>query len=346
MTQPLIVVLPTHLGDADNAEVLLRWIAELGSVSQHSLLLAADSELPQERVKAMLNLVRADFHSVRAMLVNVGVKGWPLAANLTFRAVCRQVQEFYRLDFLLLEPDAVPLRSSWIDDIADAYHHSPRPFMGAVLDAEKAIEGLPARYMSAIAVWPQDTYGRLEALWKDARFTGPTKPPKLATAHWQSGVRAFDMIGAEYLVPRAHHTPLIQHFWGTDYNTPPLFVPTRTEADPTNAVTLDLIRKDAVIFHRIKNVSEFLALWRIRMEHKEALAIVAENPVLSELPTEAPKNPLPFVPAAEKNPNWRGGEETLKERRQAAAQKSKEYLENSRRKAQDQASNQTQPAAV
>jgi hypothetical protein len=278
MTQPLIVVLPTHLGDADNAEVLLRWISELGNASQHSLLIAADSELPPERVKAMLNLVRADFHSVRAMLVNVGVKGWPLAANLTFRAVARQVNEFYRLPYCWIEPDAVPLRATWLDEIADAYAKSPRPFMGAIIDNEKPTDGLPQRYVSAIGVWPQDTYARLDDLWKDAKFTGPVKPSKLGVAQFQNSVRAFDMIAADFLVPRTHHTNLVQSFWGTNYSTHPLFVTARTEADPPNAVTLDFVRKEAALFHRCKDIAAFLPMWRIRMEHAKALVTESLKP--------------------------------------------------------------------
>lgn len=342
MTQPLLVVLPVHGGDVERAETLLKWIAELGNVSEHSLLIAADSELPQARVKGMLDLVRGDFHSVRAMIVNVGVKGWPLAANLTFRAVARQVREFYRLPFCWLEPDAVPLREAWMDDIADAYWKSPRPFMGAVLDAEKAIEGLPNRYMSAVAVWPQNTYTRLEALWKDARFTGPVKPPKLATAQWQSTVRAFDMIAADYLVPRAHNTPLVQQHWGTAYDQPPLFVPARTEADPANAVTLDLVRKDAVLFHRVKQLEDFLALWRIRMAASDP---AVDTPGGGIVPLGGR---LPEAQPGEANPNWRGGEEAQKARREARARESREYLAESRRKAQEarQAQRAQQPASV
>lgn len=278
MTQPLILVLTTHLGDADNAEVLLRWIAELGNVSQHSLLIAADSELPPERVKAMLNIVRADFHSVRAMIVNVGVKGWPLAANLSFRAVARQINEFYRLPYCWVEPDAVPLRATWLNEIADAYARSPRPFMGAIIDTEKPAEGLPQRYVSAIGVWPQDTYMRLGEMWKDARFTGPVKPSKLGVAQFQNSVRAFDMIAADYLVPRTQHTNLVQSFWGTNYNTPPVFVAARTEADPPNAVTLEFIKPGAAVFHRIKTLDAFLPMWRIRMEHAKALVTESLKP--------------------------------------------------------------------
>ncbi len=342
MTTPLLVVLPTHAGDVDQAETLLKWCVELGNLNAHSLLIAADSELPKERVKAMLDRVRGEFWSVRAMFVPVGVKGWPLAANLVFRAVARQISEFYKGAWLWLEPDAVPLCEDWLDRLAEEYFHAPRPFMGAISDNEKPGDGLPVKYLSAIGVWPQDTFERLADLWKDPRFTGPVKPSKLSTATWQNTVRAFDMVAADYLVPRAHHTNLIQSLWGTDYNTPPMFVTERTELHPANTVTFDFIRKDAALFHRTKDVESFTAAWRIRLEaQSERFDTPTGGPV-------AIGGVLPEVKPGEQNVNWRGGDEKAKERRRAAAQRSKEYLEEARAKraAEAQTAQQPQPANV
>ena len=135
--------------------------------------------------------------------------------------------------------------------------------------------------MSGVAIWPQDTFRRLSDLWKDARFSAPSNP-KLNQEQRTQGVRACDMIGAELIVPRAQHTPLIQNFWGTTYLTPPMFVSARTEAHPVNAVTLDMVRKDAVLFHRVKDVAGFLALWRLRLEHAKALVVEVAHKATGE----------------------------------------------------------------
>jgi hypothetical protein len=234
--------------------------------------------MPQERVKAMMAPAREAFHNVRAMSINVGVSGWPAAANLTFRAVARQMYELYKNPWLLLEPDAVPLRASWLEELAREYALSPRPLLGSLIDNEAPTDGLPKKYLSAISVYPQNLYARLDALWKDARFNGPTKPPKVGVAQWQNGVRAWDMLAADFLVPRAQHTALIQSHWGTSYNTPPVFVTARTEADPPNAVTLAFIKPSAALFHRVKALDAFLPMWRIRMEHAKALVTEALKP--------------------------------------------------------------------
>lgn len=351
MTTPLLVTLPCHAGDVDRAETLLRWIHELGDASEHSLLVAADAGVPQERVRKMLDVVRGDFNSVRAMIVQTGVVGWPLAANLMFRAAARQVFEGYKLPFVWLESDAVPLCEGWLDQLGEAYRKCPRPLMGTVLNAERPIEGLPNRYLAGVAIYPQDTFGLLATRWEDPKFKGMAKPPKLGTAQWQQNVRAWDMVFADTLVPRAHNTPLIQNHWGTDYNEPPLFVTARTEADPPNAVTLDFVRKDAVLFHRVKALEEFLPMWRVRMGF--AAAVEAMSASVAALPTEAPsatkegEPPVGFKGTGESNPNFRGGDATLAERRKAAAQRSKDYLEASKRKAQEQAeARRGEPASV
>jgi hypothetical protein len=150
--------------------------------------------------------------------------------------------------------------------------------MGCVLDAERAIEGLPNRYLAGVAVYPQDLFGLLATRWEDAKFKGMAKPPKLGTAQWQQNVRAWDMVFADTLVPRAHNTPLIQNHWGLTYDAPPVFVAARTEADPSNAVTPDFVRKDAAVFHRCKDIASFLPMWRLRMEHAKALVTESLKP--------------------------------------------------------------------
>jgi len=303
MTTPILTVLPCHDGDIDRAEMLLRWMKELGNVGEHSLLLAADAGVPTERVKALLDIVRPEFHSVRAMIVKTGATGWPLAANLMFKAVARQIHEAYRLPWLWLESDAVPLRASWLNELGEAYRKCPKPVMGCLLDAERPIEGLPNRYVSGIAIYPQDTFGLLATRWQDAKFAGMAKPPKLATAQWQQNVRAFDMVFANDIVPRTHNTPLIHNHWGPTYDAPPVFVAARTEADPPNAVTPDFVRKEAALFHRVKALDAFLPLWRLRLEHAKALVTESLKPTgasqyvlekaleagLIEAPATAPK---------------------------------------------------------
>ncbi len=329
---PLLLVLPTHSGDIDNAEALVRWMDELGEYREHSLLVAADNALPVDRVKALGDVARPLFNDVTLLSVPTGVKGWPLAANLAFRAVCRTVQETFKLAFLWCESDAVPLKASWLDDIAEAYRKCPKPFMGALLDNDVALETLPKRYMAGCGIYPRDAYGILTDLWKDPRFTGPTGPKRVIEAqNWERGIGAWDMSGAELIVPRAKHTPLVSHFWGNTYTGSgvPVYRTERTEADPPNVLTLSQIPKEAVLRHRIKDVESFVSMWRIRLEAQGERATAPGGAIPMGVY-------LPETPPGPDNPNFKGGDEKAKERRRAAAQRSKEYLEEARAKRQQE----------
>ncbi len=341
MTQPLLVVIPVHSGDIENAETLVHWMDELGSYPEHSLLVAADNGLAVDRVKALGDIARPLFNDVTLLSVPTGVKGWPLAANLAFRAVCRTVQETFKLAFLWCESDAVPLKASWLDDLAEAYRKCPKPFMGALLDNDVALETLPKRYMAGCGVYPRDTYGILTDLWKDPRFTGPTGPKRVIEAqNWERGIGAWDMSGAELIVPRAKNTPLVSHFWGNTYTGSgvPQYRTERTEADPPNVVTIDQIPKAAVLRHRIKDVESFVSMWRIRLEAQSERNQAPGGAIEMGVHLPAPQ-------PGERNLNWKGGEDAAKERRRAAAQRSKEYLEEARAKRAAEAQ-QTQPASV
>ena len=313
MTQSLLVALPCHLGDFDQAESLMKWMIELGPMREHNLLLSADGEVPPERVKALLDVARPHFNSVVAMIVQTGIKGWPAAANLMFRATARQIWDRYKLPWLWLEPDAVPLREGWLDAIGEAYQRSPRPVLGHILDAERHIDGLPDRYVAGVAVYPQDLFAILSKQWTNPMFTGPTKPnPKLSMEQRALNVRAWDMVFSETLVPRAHNTPLIQHWWGTEYGMAPKFVTLRTEADPVNAVTLDLVRKEAVLFHRVKDLAGFLALWRTRLEYQKAVLVDSiRQPGESSAAIDKALGPTISAPKRKGNPNWRKKEPEL-----------------------------------
>ena len=64
MNQPLLVVLPYFGGDLEIAKKLIEWIVELGSCKPHSLLLCADSKVPQDQMRALMDLARPVFHKV------------------------------------------------------------------------------------------------------------------------------------------------------------------------------------------------------------------------------------------------------------------------------------------
>lgn len=267
---PILVVLPYHSGDIDLAKKLLEWIAELGSCKPHSLLLCADSKVPQEQMRALMEIAKPSFNQVKTMIATVPTpepnkQVW--APNVMFLAAARQVKTNYRLDFLWLEPDAIPIYPGWLDDIAEEYWECPRRYMGSVIHQEGQ-SGLPNDYLNGVAVYPNDAisdFEKIEAV--------------------KNSTQAFDTGSAASIVPKALHTTSIKHYWGTK-ELPPVFVEARAPDAPKNHVTLDLVPLEAAIFHRSKDgkLIELLRKRGVRTTHE-----ISSSP---ELP-EKPNSPAP-----------------------------------------------------
>jgi hypothetical protein len=237
MNQPLLVVLPYHNGDIELARKLLEWIAELGSCHPHSILLCADASAPRDKVLELMAIARPHFTNTRTMLVIVpapadGKKVWP--PNVMFLNACRQVWDQFKMNFLWLEPDAIPLYARWLDDIAEEYEECPLRFMGSLIK-QQGQEGLPPEYLNGVAVYPNSAFEVFD---------------KITSVKDSS--QAFDIGSAASVVPKSMNTRLIQHYYGTK-ELPPVFVETRAPDAPKNHVMLDFIPVGTAIFHRSKD---------------------------------------------------------------------------------------------
>jgi len=100
---PILVALPYHQGDYDLAVKLVAWMCELGSCRPNSLLLCADSAVPQEKMRDLMGMARPNFVRVTTMIVTVPAataerKVWP--PNVMFLNAARQVQACHTFNFL------------------------------------------------------------------------------------------------------------------------------------------------------------------------------------------------------------------------------------------------------
>jgi hypothetical protein len=134
--------------------------------------------------------------------------------------------------WLWCEPDCVPLKAGWLDALGNAACFSPKHYIGPI--SRQKQEGVPDVVMFATAIYPHNAHTELQ------KFC--------------DGKKAFDMAFSEYVVPRAQHTPLIQHVFGAP-NDPPKFKDVKLEEDGPNVGTLANISKEAVLFHRNKDGS-------------------------------------------------------------------------------------------
>ena len=235
MTRQLLCVIPYCVKDVDLTRKLLGWIARISpKLAPHACLLAADSAVPHETKVEFNTLAKSifDFAETAIIAVPSDEVGWPKAANAMFRIASLHIESCFQLPWLWLEPDCVPMRASWLDEIALSYSRCPKKFMGALIQSSQP--PMPPVHLAGCAVYPPDT-GKLMA-----EFCAP------------ASTLAFDIGSAGFTVPRSMNTPLIHHHYGT-MELAPTFKAAREPGDAVNVVTLDFVRKEAALFHRTKN---------------------------------------------------------------------------------------------
>lgn len=223
----VLVVMACHQGDVIQLQELLRWIKKLGPLKSHKALIVADSATAFTDAINVKSLADEIFADSRLITNEQPVSGWPDGPYSLFTTALKNVAE----PFLILEPDAIPLRTGWLDAISEDYARCGQPFMGFVYKCDQP--NLPSRLMSGIACYPANAIDYL--------------PIQEKPVHW-------DVAGAAAMVANGFDSKLFHHFFG-EMNLPPTFVPRKTPTSPRNAFTLEDIPGESVIFHRNKDHS-------------------------------------------------------------------------------------------
>lgn len=231
---PLLVVVPYCQKDAALAKELVSWIAELKTPRAAAILLVADNTVPRDVVTEISEIAKKTFSFVKTALVPVSPGGWP--PNKMFLAATNQINEQYRWPFLWLEPDAIPLTPTWLEELENAYHDCPKKFMGAIIKQDSN-PALPKEHLTGCSIYPPEAHRLFRTL-----------------EEVNSGKSAWDIAGAAKVVPRTMHTDLIFHFWGQP-DLPPTFVVRKEPGReyPRNTFELSKIPTGAVIMHRNKD---------------------------------------------------------------------------------------------
>jgi hypothetical protein len=129
---------------------------------------------------------------------NHKIQAWPHGPNLVFQ----QILWLYNYNkiagpFLWCEPDAIPVKPTWLDDLFSEYEQGQKPFMGAFVDT-LVLEGQRTpKHMSGNGVYPDKPFN-LAPLLMEARNT------------------PFDVYAAKQIVNNCHFTKLIQHERGVE----------------------------------------------------------------------------------------------------------------------------------
>ncbi len=154
----MIVVLPFCDEDKALAERLLDCIYWFGGQTPtgHLLLVSAPDVNPEQRLKLRL-AGEVAFESVTTMEISkLEGESKIQQINNTFKQVGRFVHDCYRDPWLWLEPDCVPMKPTWINDLEKAYHDQPRRYMGRHMRGKEKI------FLSRIAIYPANAITDLE----------------------------------------------------------------------------------------------------------------------------------------------------------------------------------------
>lgn len=236
----MLLVFPFSHRDKDQAVRLANWMAELGLTGSHDLLLLHN---PATTSEGVLEPIKGLFNAIEVVPLADDVTGWPEGPNHMFKRLCQHLAWGNKpRPFLWIEPDAIPLRSNWLDVIEKEYAGCRMPFMGANVMVPTVPE-----HMSGVAVYPVNpqSYSKYFTV---SRYGFDTALRKKQVA--------WDVATAEDVVYNAYWTKLIQHTWNN-----PKF---------ESLEDLKQINKETVLFHQNKD-GKLIELWRSHLSQSSVV---------------------------------------------------------------------------
>lgn len=220
----LALVLPIAWGDIGTAVRLLDWLIELEEGKQdeaHPLVLCLPSDIDGDLREVIARRIDPLFKHVHAVdrPFDFPSEHWPVGPNWSF-FVAAEFCHHRQWDFMILEPDAVPLRKGWLKAIEREYRGSGRPYMGHFEPPGPEHQ----MHLAGVAVYNWEAFQRF---------------------HVHEFHKAWDVAMGPTLVAEAHESKTIQQVWGENWKAP-IF---------TRQADTEIIRPDAMVFHRNKDGS-------------------------------------------------------------------------------------------
>lgn len=225
----IIVAMPFGNKDALLAVDNLQWMIDMGQEPEFDCLLSFDAVTNSAWVYKMKSLAERVFKGV--MLVNYPrppKAEWPNAPNWVFQKTALYIHKNLNRPWLWKEPDMLPLKSDWLQQLQAEYERCNQPFMGSIVPGMTHCNGT--------AIYPGNYPDRC--------------PAGMACVDI-----AFDSAHKAEMVPYCHNAiHLMQHVWGLHQGQPhpsagqPMQFREQWQVDRW-------ISPQAVTFHRMKNNS-------------------------------------------------------------------------------------------
>lgn len=145
----MILITAFHRVDADSAVRLYDWIRELGS-HKYNTVFVTDPDVPTHVVNRVLLAGRRAMGNAFVIKTDGKHKReWPFGPNAAFITAAQYAAKV-KQSFLWLEPDCVPTRKTWLQEIEHEYSKCGKRYMGGIVDCNPP---LPRKVMYGVAVY-------------------------------------------------------------------------------------------------------------------------------------------------------------------------------------------------
>jgi hypothetical protein len=131
------IVFAYHNGDADLAMESAKAITAMGLNIRHKAYVC--TRQGTKDCNAITQELKKSFPEVEQLIVQDGFEGWPLGPNQMFSDVAAAMYPT-GVPFYFWEPDCVPMKEGWVDDL-DAEYHRKVGIMGHLYEGGTASNG-------------------------------------------------------------------------------------------------------------------------------------------------------------------------------------------------------------
>jgi len=186
----LLTVLPFSANDAILCERMVDLIAIHNEKfpREHCLIVAAPDTHGETQTKIRI-AAEVAFETVDFLALpwpKVAYASKAEAVNHLFYEAAIHAARSCQWPFLWLEPDCVPLRAKWLEELTAAYYSQPKRYLGSILASADG----KTKCLSRVAIYPRGAGGEMK--------------------EFLAGKTPFELAAGEIIVPRAGKTTLIQ----------------------------------------------------------------------------------------------------------------------------------------
>ena len=165
----MLLVLPVTRSDVKQALPLAKWIATLGNVESHRVLVVGTQKTLAEATE-ITEILKPVFKSTFLFIPDKEHDlGWPSSANFMFQQAGEHIfRSGNREPWYWFEADNVPMHANWLNDLETEYNLAQKPFMGSVSPSRiidpktKKLVALDVDYMNGSGIYHWDLVG-----WSD-----------------------------------------------------------------------------------------------------------------------------------------------------------------------------------